>query len=176
MYLDYLTVIIELIILIVAWRFSDWRNWKRYYSTVLFVMTLSVTVSLLIYNHPLWYFPGTLFLPNHTLTDIFMTYLYYPPLILIYLTYYPFEKHLTKQIGYILLWTLVWAVVEGFYVLVGLNTHHNGWNIWWTTFIWFCMFGGIRLHFTKPLLTWVLCFLLTVFIIIYFGIPIIELK
>ena len=57
-------------------------------------MTLSVTVSLLIYNHPLWYFPGMLFLPNHTLTDIFMTYLYYPPLILIYLTYYPLKKTL----------------------------------------------------------------------------------
>ena len=175
-FLNYLTIIFEFIVLIVAWGFSDWRNWKKYYSTMLFVMTLSLVVSLLTYNKSLWYFAGTSFLPNHTLTDLFMVYLYYPPLILIYLSHYPFKKRLINQISYILLWTLMWAVVEGFYVLVGLNIHHNGWNIGWSTFIWFCMFIGIRLHFTRPLLTWILCFVLTVFMIIYFHIPITELK
>ena len=105
-----------------------------------------------------------------------MTYLYYPPLILIYLTYYPFEKHLTKQIGYILLWTLVWAVVEGFYVLVGLNTHHNGWNIWWTYIHLVLYVWWDTPSFYETVVNMGLCFLLTVFIIIYFGIPIIELK
>ena len=175
-FLNYSTIIITSILIIVAWCFSDWRNWKKYYSTMLFTIALSVTITLLTYNKSLWYFHGTLFLSNRVLTDLWIVYVYYPPLILIYLSHYPFKKRLINQTGYILIWTLLWASVEGLSVLVGLTTHHNGWNIGWSTLIWFLMFIGIRLHYTRPLLTWLLCFMLTVFMIIYFHIPITEFK
>jgi hypothetical protein len=172
----YLTIIIEIIVIIAAWRFSDWRNWKKYYSTILFTIALDLTVTLLTYNTPLWHFEKAFFLPNHVLTDLFTVYLYYPPLILIYLSHYPFKKRLINQTVYIVKWTLFWAAVERLYVFLKLNTHDNGWNMWWTTLIWFFMFIGIRLHYTRPLLTWVLCFLLTVFFVIYFSIQIGELN
>ena len=85
-FLNYSTIIITSILIIVAWRFSDWRNWKKYYSTMLFTIALSVTITLLTYNKSLWYFHGTLFLSNHVLTDLWIVYVYYPPLILIYLS------------------------------------------------------------------------------------------
>lgn len=175
-FLDYSTIIVTSIVIIVAWRFSDWKNWEKYYSTILFTIALSMTVSLLIYENSLWYFKGTLFLSNHTLTDLWMAYIYYPPLILLYLSCYPFEKHFRNQAGYIVIWTLLWAIIEGLYTIAGLTLYYNNWNFWWSLFIWFLMFIGIRLHYTRPLLTWILCFMLTVFMIIYFHIPIAELK
>ncbi len=175
-FIKYITVILTFITIIVAWRFSDWRNWRKYYSTILFTIALNLTVTLLTYNHSLWYFHETVFLPNHVLTDFWMKYVYFPPLILIYLSHYPFKKNLIKQAGYILIWTLLWGAVEGFYVLVELTTYHNGWTMGWSAIIWMLIFVFIRLHLTRPLLTWFLCFLLTVFMIGYFNIPITELK
>ena len=105
-----------------------------------------------------------------------MVYIYYPPLILTYLSRYPFKKHFMNQAGYILIWTLFWGMVEAFYARVGLTLYYNNWGFWWSVLIWFLMFTGIRLHYARPLLTWLICFILTVFMIGYFHIPIAEWK
>lgn len=40
----------------------------------------------------------------------------------------------------------------------------------------FSMFLGLRLHDTKPLWAWIFCLVTTVFLIIYFHIPISTMK
>lgn len=175
-FLHYLTFIISILTILTAWCFSDWKNWKLYYPTIIFTIALDFASTILTYNYSLWYFKGTLFLPNHVLTDMWMKLVFFPPLIIIYLSHYPYQKTLMNQGVYITLWSFFWGIVEGFYVLVGLTTHHNGWHMGWSAFVWVLMFIGIRLHHTRPLLTWVLCGVFAVFLIIYFNVPINKLK
>jgi hypothetical protein len=175
-FIEYSSLILTFLTIMLAWRFSDWRNWKKYYPSILFTIALNLVITLLTYNHSLWYFHGTLLLSNHVLADLWMKFFIYPPMILTYLSLYPFKERFSKQVGYIVIWTLIWGGIEGYYVLVELITHHYGWNMWWSFLIWVLMFSGIRLHHTRPLLTWFLCFLITVFMIIHFDIPITELK
>ena len=48
-----LTILVELINCILAWRFGDWRNWKNYQSTILYLITSDLLYNFLCYNYPL---------------------------------------------------------------------------------------------------------------------------
>jgi hypothetical protein len=151
-------LIIFTVFLFSAWRWGDWKNWTRYYSTILFVILVSILETLITHNHFLWKFHPDPFMPflyNHFLISIAMAFVVFSSTVLIYLGNYPKNK---KQFAYVLMWVLIYSVVEVITSNFGLLSYHNGWSIFWSVVINIIMFPLIRLHYTRPLLTWFITF------------------
>jgi hypothetical protein len=64
---EYLAVVVfPLILLFASWFvIKDWRSWRHYYPTILFVTSVDLICSVLTYEHSLWHFHKALFIPNH---------------------------------------------------------------------------------------------------------------
>lgn len=169
---SYIRMMLPIIYIVLAWRFGDWKNWKKYYPTILFIISVDFFISNLLKDYPLWTFHGSLLIPNHTIADFMIAFTCFSPMVLIYLSRYPYRKEWYRQFVYIFLWFILYNIVEAIFFFAHLITYHHGWNFWWSSIVWVFMFIGLRLHHTKPLLAWLLCFTCTVFLIIYFQIPI----
>jgi hypothetical protein len=155
---------------------KDWRNWRQYYPTILFVFSVILISSVLTYNHSLWHFHKALFIPNHTLHDLWMDFAGFPLLVLMYLSRYPDKSRWLMQTAYITFWAVLLSLAEGLGVILKFLTYHNGWNYGWSILFWFTMLPTLRLHHTKPLLAWLIFALSAIFVIPYFHIPITQLK
>lgn len=172
----YLPLVFSFFCLIAAWRFGDWRNWPKYYSAIIFTICVDFMISLLLYNHSLWYFHKAVLAPNHTVADFLIAITNFPPIVLLYLSRYPYNSRLLKQFVYISVWVGSFVLIESIFLYVKLLSYHNGWTLGWSILVWISMFLGLRLHDTKPLWAWIFCLVTTVFLIIYFKIPISTMK
>ncbi|WP_251548959.1 CBO0543 family protein [Neobacillus muris] len=163
-----------------GWKWGDWRNWEKYYPTILFFLIGDLLYNFLLYNYPMWsYHPSfdKQILPNHTMISLAIEFLSFPVKVLIYLGHYPAKKSKAKQGFYILAWVVSLTVFE----LIARNvwgglSHHHGWNILWTFLFYIVIFGLLRLHQIRPLLTWVISFWIITFLLIYFKVPIEKMK
>jgi hypothetical protein len=173
---SYLRLAFPFILLIGVWRFGDWKNWKKYYPTILFIISVDFFISILTYEYPLWTFHGAILIPNHTITDFLIAFTGLSQMALIYLSRYPYKSEWYRQLVYVALWASSYILIEFIFMFAKLITYNHGWNIGWSILVWFFVFIGLRLHYTKPLWAWLLCFLCTAFMIIYFHIPISKLK
>ncbi|WP_176560063.1 CBO0543 family protein [Brevibacillus dissolubilis] len=171
-----MTILVGVIILLAAWVYGDWRNWKKYYPTIIYIISVDLLITVLMYDYPLWHFEKTLFIPNHTLADFFICFVNFPPMMILYLSRFPFSSGFLKQSGYILLWTTIFSLVELMFHYMGLTSYHNGWTYWWSVIVWVFLFIGTRLHHTRPLWAWVLTFVMTLFLIFHFEIPVTTFK
>jgi hypothetical protein len=63
-----------LMLLIIAWRYGDWKNWRFYSTTIVFIMVVNLVTSFLTYDHTLWYFHKSKFFPNDTIVDLWVTF------------------------------------------------------------------------------------------------------
>jgi hypothetical protein len=157
-----------------AFKWGDWRRWEKYYPTILFVICLDLFSSILMYEHPLWVFKESLFLPGHILTDFLITFFMFPSVILIFLANYPKKK--LPQIRWILLWIFIFSLTEYIAIISGLATYRNGWNLVWSVLFNCVMFPTIIIHHRQPLWAWLAGILIGSFIIIHFGFSIHNLK
>lgn len=169
--------VFTLICLIFAWRFKVWKSWREYYSTIVFVICVDFLIGLITYNHSLWHFEKSWFVYNHTFTDFYLAFIQFPLIVVLFLSRYPYNSRLSKKILYFIFWIGLLSFFEGtFLYSTNLLTYHNGWNFGWSIVVWIATFIEIRLHYTKPLWAWFICFICTAFLIIYFKIPISEIK
>lgn len=169
--LDY-QIIAALINVVVAWKWGDWRNWKLYYPTMLFMALGSFTYSLLTYNFPLWAFESPLL--KTTGSNLLFTFIGFPADVLLYLTYFP--KTLSKQIIYVLAWVAYFMLIEWLSYRLGFISYHSGWTIWWSLLFNCIMFPLIWLHFKRPLWALSFSFVVAVFFLTYFKIPFSSMK
>ncbi|SEC04458.1 hypothetical protein SAMN05443246_2778 [Paenibacillus sp. GP183] len=124
---------------------KDWRNWRKYYPTILFTISVDLIFSVLTYEHSLWYFHKALFIPNHTLHDLWINFTAFPLIILMYLSRYPYKSGWLMQTAYFTLWAVLFSLVEGVSFILRFITYHNGWSYWWSVLFWFTMFPVVRL-------------------------------
>jgi len=175
-FVSYLRWILPFVYITGAWRFGDWRNWRKYYPTVLFIISVDFLVSILMYPYPLWTYEPSLWIPNHTICDFLFTFTFFAPIAFIYLSRYPYRSKWYKQALYTAVWVVIECTVEGIVFLARLITYHNGWNFGWSCVVWLFLFTGLYLHHRNPLWAWLLCFSLTLFLILYFHMPITHYK
>ncbi|WP_342042696.1 CBO0543 family protein [Bacillus sp. OTU2372] len=173
---SYLRMVLPFIYIISTWRFADWRNWRKYYPTILFIISVDFFISVLMYEYPLWTFRGSLIITNHTIADFFLTFIIFPNLTLLYLSLYPYQSHLPKQALYIGSWFIFETIMEYLFMNAKLITYHHGWHFGWSCVVWLFLFIGLRLHYTRPLWAWLLCFVCTSFLILYFHIPVTKFR
>lgn len=153
-----------------AWRWGDWRNWKKYQATILYLLCLDFLYNFLTYDYPLWKF-SDFFLPTHTLNSLAVTLIGFPCSMLIYLGRYP-EDSMAKKIIHTLLWIILFSSVELFYVLIGLFHYYHGWNFGWSVLFNCVEFLMLRLHYKRPLLTYLISVLSVIALMVLFKIPI----
>ncbi|MED4229603.1 CBO0543 family protein [Neobacillus cucumis] len=124
-------IIVRMLLWILAgWRWGDWRNWKKYQSTFLFIILLDLLYNFLTYNYPLWAYDPTDIIPNHTFNNLLVMFLSYPSIVFIYLGRYPTEW--VKQVAWIIFWVTLLSIVELVNYMMGLMSYHNGWNFGWS--------------------------------------------
>ena len=156
---------------------GDWKNWHKYYSTVLFVMVVNLAASFLTYHHTLWNYNPDILVKSQTTVELINSFFMLPASAFVYLSRYPINSTRFNQAGYIALWVLIYASLEAIdhYVISGISYKH-GWS-WETSAIFdIAMFSIIRLHYSKPILAWGCCLFLTIAISIVFNLTSGEFK
>jgi len=167
----YTPCLLTVLLLVLTWRFGDWRNWRNYYPTILFILFVNLFSYVLTFDYPLWLFHETFLLPNRMMNEFRLEFVVMPAIILLFLTFYPYGAARMRQFVYIVGWGTFWSVIESFYMYTTVYTYHNGWSIWWSSVIWYLMFVVMAIHHKKPPWAWLICSVFSVFVILYFNIP-----
>ena len=154
-----------------AFKWGDWKNRKRYYSTILFFMLCSFYYIAIYHNYPLWKYepmPPLSFLSNSTLIALSITFIVFPCTTLIYLGNYP---HGNKQYLYVAMWIGLYTLIETVMFLLHGITYHNGWNLAWSFVFNMVIFSTIRFHFLRPWIGWVQGTVFAICFAFVFGFP-----
>lgn len=148
----------SVLFLLAAMRWGDWRNWKKYYPTILFFIGGDLLKNTLLHDHRMWEYQETIvgekILFGHLVINLLVMAVIYPSTILIYLGKFPLE--MGKRILWILFWVLLYIAMEFINFQVDVINHFHGWNIWWSLFFDIVMFVILWVHHLKPLLAWAL--------------------
>ncbi|WP_042148844.1 CBO0543 family protein [Paucisalibacillus sp. EB02] len=166
--------IYNLLFLIAGWKWGKWREWRKYYSTILFFILCDFFANILTYNYPLWRYQESIFatniLTNHSYISIMIMFIVYPATTLIYLGHFP------KGTGKKVLWVLFWVALYWGVEFVNLHyfkliRHENGWSMGWSLAFNIVMFSTVWAHYRKPILAWSFAIIWSFILIMYFNIP-----
>ncbi|MDB5054732.1 MAG: hypothetical protein JWM44_2782 [Bacilli bacterium] len=160
---------IALFIIYAAWRLSDWRNWRKYHATMLYITSGGLLYEYLTEDYNLWIFHPD-FLYNQTITIIVYAVMTMPLSVLIFLSKYP-SNGWKKQLIYILKWVLIYAFVELALQLFGRISYKHGWNFWYSVLFDVMMFPMLRLHYLKPLWAYLISIIIIIILISWFHVP-----
>jgi hypothetical protein len=101
-------IIVTLIIVTISLKWGDWKNWQRYYPTMLFYASGAFIYSLLTYRHPLWAYESPLL--KTTFSDLLISLVFFPATIVLFLPNMP--KGRLKQAMWVSFWILVYTITE----------------------------------------------------------------
>lgn len=169
-----LRIIFLSLLLIAVYLWSDWRNWKLYYPTILFVMLGDYLYNVLTYDHSLWELHS--FFGGHIVNTLLLNFVLLPSTVLLFLTYFPYNRSHVKKIGFILGGVIIYCGIEYIQHQVGAISYHNGWSLGWTALFNTVMFSVIAIHYKKPLLAYPISFVFVVFFFIVLDIPVSNWK
>ena len=160
-----------------TYKWSDWRNWRLYYPSVLFFIICSLLYNLLYYNYPLWKFEPLpiieRLLPNNTLISITVSFTIFPCTTLLYLSHLPKGK---KELIYMLTWVLFYTLIELISIPCQAISYHNGWHLGYSIIFNIITFSILRIHHKRPLVAWGFVFIAIVIISAYFKLPLDSIK
>jgi hypothetical protein len=159
--------------LIAGLKWGDWRNWREYYPTILFLIIGDLLYNFLLYNKSMWIFHD-LILPNHTLITLLAMTISYTATVLIYLGRFP--EGWKKQTLWFLLWTGIYIVAEIVNNKLGFITYHNGWNMGWSVLFTGIIFLILPLHHKNPLGAWFISVVIILSLLSIFGVKISDFK
>lgn len=154
--------------LFAAWRWGDWHNWRNYYPTILFTMLVNITASYLAYHQLLWVFTPDKGFATHTILNIFNTFTILPLTTLLFLSHLP-RTTLLKKCRHIILWILLYSIIEAIDQQQGGITYLHGWSLWCSVLLNCTMFPILAIHRHHPVIAWLITFLVAWLVIINFN-------
>ena len=156
--------------LITAIKLGDWKNWQKYYPTILFVMVINLASSFVTYHHILWNYNPDIVVQTQTTVEILNAFALLPAATFIYLSVFPFGGSKIYQAGYIALWVLIFSCIELIaHYIVGSLSYKNHWS-WFNSFLFdIVLFSITRLHYSRPAWAWGVSLIVTVIIYFCFG-------
>jgi hypothetical protein len=130
-----------------TYKWGNWRNWERYYPTILFFWFGDILYYGWFYQHSLWmlYSPGV---PNLFIV-LYYKFVISSSAIILFLSNYP--KPLWKQVLRIFLWIGIYSVDEWGLHELGYFPYFHGWSLGWSILVNFIMFPTFRLHHKRPI-------------------------
>jgi hypothetical protein len=160
------------ILILVSYRSGYWENIRTYGLTIMYIIICDLLYNFLCQHKLLWVYKPDL-LPNYPIfVDLTHSFLNLPLLTLIYLSRYPYESSFSKQSVYISKWVIGSFLVE----LIFLHFHRielrYEYKTWMEIPFYTTMYSMLRLHHTRPALTYIFSIVIIVFLMIIFEIPI----
>ncbi|WP_371375556.1 CBO0543 family protein [Sporomusa aerivorans] len=164
------------IYVVAAFLWADWRNWRQYYPTYLFMLASNFFASILTFNHTLWAFCPSFPFPNHSVTEFYIVFVTYPAIVLLFLSRYP-KDGVIKQFGWGLLWVGAISLSELIGLYFGVISYKNDWSLGWSVVHNIIMFSALLIHHRhNPVWAWILSAIYLLFVWYYFGFNIEHLK
>nr|WP_281292949.1 CBO0543 family protein [Bacillus marasmi] len=156
-----------------GYKWGDWRNWRLYYPTILFLIIGDLLYNFLLYKKSMWLFHD-LVLPNHTMITLLAMVVTYSATVLIYIGRFP--NGWIKRGLWFLLWSGIFLTAEYFNFKFGFITYHNGWSYGWSVIFTAIIFIILPIHHRTPLLAWLLSIIIIVSLLLIFNIKISDMK
>lgn len=151
-----LNIIYASIYIFAAWKWGDWKNWQRYYPTILFLITGDLLYQYLLHDYSMWKFNPVGADKEVNLTHTHITLLImaikYPATVLIFFGQFPSAR--LKQALYIGGWAALYTINEIATYTMGGISHHNGWNFFWSAQFNLALFIITAIHHKRPLAAW----------------------
>lgn len=149
-----------------GYKLGAWMRWREYYPTILYIILGNLAYFYVFHEYELWLYSSFL---GNIYTGLAITFLIYPPMVALYLEYFPERK--VMQAVYILSWTAIGTLIEYFACLSGGIIYDHGWNLLWSTIIFIGSFILLRVHYRHPLIVWPISLLCAVAVALIFGLP-----
>jgi hypothetical protein len=153
--------------LVIAYKWGDWKNWKKYYPTMTFFGMADLIYVTVFNNKPLWDFPTNLLVSS--LDELLLIFGCFFPTTLVFLSRYPTKLY--NQIVYNSMWIGIYTSLEVINLKLGTVEYFNGWNIWWSLLHNTIQFPLIALHHKNPILTWIIALIYLVVCMKIFNVP-----
>ncbi|MCA1029612.1 hypothetical protein LCL95_01040 [Bacillus timonensis] len=170
-----ISIIVTAIFLLSAWKWGDWKNWRKYYPTMLYMVLNAVLFNLLTYEYPTWEWrDNSRIFPNHTLLDMWIIFTQFPAVVLLVLSYH--QNTFKTKFKRWLLWTSIFSGLEIVVLQIDYIVYENHWTIEWSIFFNAITFFMIQLHHRRPLLTWMLSIVFIGFLCFIFEIPLTKMR
>ncbi|WP_394232146.1 CBO0543 family protein [Niallia oryzisoli] len=159
----------------ILWKWGDWKNWQKYYPTILFfILGDFIYLYLLSDHYPMWRYNPSEGDRAHGLTNshisLSIILIKYPATALIFLSKFP-EHNFIKQSLYIAFWVFLYTVNELIDLYFNLIKYYNGWNLKWSIVFNFVMFTCLYIHFRKPFIAWIFSIVFILFLWKTFDVP-----
>lgn len=151
-----------------AIKWGDWRNWEKYYSTILYFIFCDVMYYYLTSAKHLWILQPTWPL-KYELICLMGELIVFACTIFIFLGNYP-ESHFIS-ISWTFIWVIIYTSNEWILIKTGTFTHHNSWTLVDSFFFNILMFIFLRLHEKKPLMTLLLSIPMGFLLMYIYSIP-----
>lgn len=156
--------------LLVAWKWGDWTHWRKYHSTLLYLVSMALLYEFFAQDYKLWQFHADP-LTNMTWTILLYTFLTMPANVFVFLSRFPEGKDRGRQTLHYAFWIAIYMAGEILLVIGKRISYQNGWTLL-MSFLFDCiMFPMLRLHFTRPLVAYVLSIPIIAAYLIAFHVP-----
>lgn len=149
-----------------CYKWGAFRRWRDFYGTILYVIIGDLAYQFVFCDYRLWTYTGIL---GHTYTALVISFLIFPPAVILYLTHFP--AGYLKQTLYITIWAAVNTLIELAACAINGLRYENGWSLFWSFVLFFVAFTLIRAHSLKPLLVWPLSLACGIACALVFGLP-----
>lgn len=154
----------------ICWKWGNWRNWKAYYPTIVFLIMGNLVYMVLADSKPLWQAGGIL--AKYPIWDISAMMVLYASTVILYLSFYDrIKSSRRKTIAYIVIWIVVYSAMELVSHITGQYNYYNGWVFFYSVIFNCLMFPILLLHYHKPLWAWLVCIILMYATLFIFAIP-----
>jgi hypothetical protein len=150
-----------------CYKYGDWRNWKKYQATILFLIAGDLLHRCFTAEKHLWYYQVPFM--SGLLINLLIMLIIYPCTVLIFIPMV--EASTSRKIGVILVWVLIYSVLELVADYFGILRYSNGWNGWFSILFDFIMFPLLWLHYKKPIWAYAVASLIAIVVVFSFNIP-----
>ncbi|WP_408010224.1 CBO0543 family protein [Pseudalkalibacillus sp. A8] len=160
-------IVYPIIFFIISLRWGKWKNWQKYYPTILFMVVGNLFYLYLFKEYPMWRFEHTFeekLLPTRMSINVLKVFTSFPILTLIFLSHYPEDRNVKKKVSYIIFWSILFGVIEYVSKLFGMISYHHTWNMWWSLFFDSVMFSILAVHYKRPIIAWIVSGLFILFL------------
>lgn len=158
-------LLLACLFLLVCYKGGDWRNWKTYYPTILFLIAGDFIYYFVAAGKPLWQYTAKLF-PG-SITTFIIALIIYPCTVVIFLSLYP-KLGVIKKVSYITAWVCLYAFLEYLALKYNYMQHFNGWRFTYSVLFDYALFPLLLIHQKKPPVAWLLSCILGIGIALLF--------
>ncbi|NHM31813.1 CBO0543 family protein [Neobacillus terrae] len=154
--------------IIASFKWGDWKNWREYHASMLFIAAGGLLYEYIVKEYTLWKFHPD-FLYGHGMTVVVYALITMPISVFLFLSHFP--KTWRIRFFYILLWSLIYITAEWILLITGRISYQNGWHFWYSFLFDLVMFSVIALHQYHPFRAYFISMLIILFLIWHFEVP-----